>query len=99
MVGETAHRSGVTGDRPIDQTAAGQALQKVLLTAVDAGLATSLISQPIEVSAARDQLRRLLGRSGYPQNVIRFGYGTPGHPAPRRDVAEFLPQPAATDDV
>jgi hypothetical protein len=82
---------GVPGDRPLHQTAAGQALQKVLLTAVDAGLATSLLSQPIEVPAAREQLRRSLGRSGYPQIAIRFGYGIPGHPAPRRDVADFLP--------
>ena len=81
---------GVSGDRPLDQTVSGQALQKVLLTAVDAGLATSMISQPIEVPAARDQLRRSLGRSGWPQIVVRFGYGTPGHPSPRRDVAEVI---------
>jgi hypothetical protein len=81
---------GVSGDRPLDQTAAGQALQKVLLTAVDAGLTTSMISQPIEVPAARDQLRRSLGRSGWPQIAVRFGYGTPGHPSPRRDVTEVI---------
>jgi len=82
---------GVAGDRAIDQIAAGQALQRTLLTATDAGLHTSMISQPIEVPAARDQLRRSLGRTGYPQIAIRFGYGTPGHPTPRRDVAEVLP--------
>jgi hypothetical protein len=81
---------GVPGDRPLHQTTAGQALQKVLLTAVDSGLASSLLSQPIEVPAAREQLRRSLGRSGHPQIAVRFGYGTPGHPAPRRDVSEFL---------
>jgi hypothetical protein len=81
---------GTPGDRPIHQTAAGQALQKVLLTAVDAGLAASMLSQPIEVPAARDQLRRSLGRSGYPQIAIRFGYGTPGHPTRRRALSEFL---------
>jgi nitroreductase len=81
---------GVAGDQPADQTAAGQALQRVLLTATAAGLDTSMISQPIEVPAARDQLRRSLGRSGYPQIVIRFGYGTPGRPTPRRDLAEVL---------
>jgi hypothetical protein len=81
---------GVPADRPLDQIVAGQALQKVLLTAVTAGLDTSLISQPIEVPAARDQLRRSLGRSGYPQITIRFGYGTPGRPAPRRQVSEVV---------
>jgi nitroreductase len=81
---------GVAGDRPIDQTAAGQALQRVLLTAIDAGLDTSMLSQPIEVPAAREQLRRSLGRTGWPQIVIRFGYGTPGHPTPRRAVADVI---------
>jgi nitroreductase len=81
---------GGPGDRAADQVAAGQALQRVLLTATAAGLDTSMISQPIEVPAARDQLRRALGRTGYPQIAIRFGYGTPGRPTPRRDVAEVL---------
>ncbi|GAA0522396.1 hypothetical protein Ade02nite_81710 [Paractinoplanes deccanensis] len=81
---------GVAGDRPADQVLAGQALQRVLLTATAAGLDTSMISQPIEVPAAREQLRRSLGRYGWPQIVIRFGYGTPGHPTPRRDIAEVI---------
>ena len=81
---------GVAADRPADQTRAGQAMQRVLLTATAAGLDTSMISQPIEVPAAREQLRRSLGRSGSPQILLRFGYGTPGHPTPRRDVAEVL---------
>ena len=81
---------GVPGDWPVDQITAGQALQKVLLTATDAGLATSMISQPIEVPAARDQLRRSLGRTGYPQLALRIGYGTPGRPTPRRDLDDVL---------
>ncbi|MFF5288389.1 Acg family FMN-binding oxidoreductase [Paractinoplanes globisporus] len=81
---------GSPGDVAVDQTVAGQALQKVLLTAVASGLDTSMISQPIEVPAAREQLRRALGRTGYPQIVVRFGYGTPGHPTPRRDVADAV---------
>ncbi|WP_084599560.1 Acg family FMN-binding oxidoreductase [Actinoplanes subtropicus] len=81
---------GVAGDRPADQIRAGQAMQKVLLAATAAGLDTSMISQPIEVPAARDQLRRALGRAGSPQILLRFGYGTPGHPTQRRDVADVL---------
>ena len=82
---------GVPGDWPVDQITAGQALQKVLLTATDAGLATSMISQPIEVPAARDQLRRSLGRTGYPQLALRLGYGTPpGRPTSRRAVGEVV---------
>ncbi|RSM49317.1 nitroreductase [Actinoplanes sp. ATCC 53533] len=81
---------GAAGDRQIDQIIAGQALQKVLLTAADAGLATSMISQPIEVPAARDQLRRSLGRSGPPQIALRIGFGSPGRPTPRRDVEDVI---------
>jgi nitroreductase len=81
---------GAAGDLPVDQIVAGQAMQRVLLTAVAAGLDTSMISQPIEVPAAREQLRRSLGRTGFPQIVVRFGYGTPGDPTPRRDLAEVL---------
>jgi nitroreductase len=88
---------GVTGDGPVDQITAGQALQKVLLTATDAGLSTSMISQPIEVPAAREQLRRSLSRLGCPQLAVRIGYGTPGPAAPRRNVADVLLLPRERD--
>jgi nitroreductase len=81
---------GTAWDRPLDQLVAGQALQRVLLTATDAGLACSMISQPIEVPAARDQLRRALGRSGPPQMAVRIGYGQPGRPTFRRAVDEVI---------
>jgi nitroreductase len=81
---------GSAGDQPADQIVAGQALQRLLLTATDAGLASSMISQPIEVPAARDQLRRSLGRPGMPQMAVRIGYGEPGRPTPRRDPADVL---------
>jgi len=84
----------VPGDSRIDQIVAGQALQKVLLTATDAGLAASMLSQPIEVPAARDQLRRSLGRAGIPQLAVRLGYGQPSHPSPRRDLDDVLLPPA-----
>jgi nitroreductase len=83
---------GSTGDTAADQINAGQALQRVLLTAADAGLATSMISQPIEVSGAREQLSRSLGgRAGTPQMTLRIGYGQPGRPTARRDLAQVIP--------
>jgi nitroreductase len=81
---------GSTGDHPVDQISAGQGLQRVLLTATNGGLSTSMISQPIEVPSAREQLRRSLGRSGTPQMAIRIGYGQPGSPTPRRDLDDVL---------
>ncbi|MGA5298811.1 Acg family FMN-binding oxidoreductase [Nucisporomicrobium flavum] len=81
---------GTPADRPVDQLAAGQALQRVLLTATDAGLASSMMSQPIEVPAAREHLRRSLRRSGVPQIALRLGFGQPGRPTPRRAVEDVL---------
>jgi nitroreductase len=81
---------GTVGDLPADQITAGQALQRVLLTATDAGLSSSLISQPIEVRTARDQLARSLGRRGVPQMAVRIGYGDPAPSAPRRSVEDVL---------
>lgn len=82
---------GSNGDTATDQVNAGQALQRVLLTVTDAGLAASMISQPIEVTGAREQLSRSLGsRFGTPQMALRVGYGQPGTPTPRRDPAQTI---------
>ncbi|GLZ58298.1 nitroreductase [Micromonospora sp. NBRC 107095] len=84
---------GSAGNTAVDQVIAGQALQRLLLTATDAGLSVSMLSQPIEVPSAREQLRLSLGRLGTPQMVLRIGYGQPGRPTPRRDVDEVLDLP------
>ncbi|MEH1012972.1 nitroreductase [Micromonospora sp. CPCC 206060] len=81
---------GSPSDATADQIAAGQALQRVLLTATDAGLSVSMLSQPIEVPGAREQLRLALGRYGTPQMVMRIGYGQPGGPTPRRSPGEVI---------
>ncbi|MEV0397923.1 Acg family FMN-binding oxidoreductase [Polymorphospora rubra] len=82
---------GSPRDTAADQIAAGEALQRVLLTATDAGLAVSMLSQPIEVPGAREQLRLALGgRVGVPQMVLRVGYGQPGWPTPRRRPDEVV---------
>ncbi|HLV58200.1 MAG TPA: nitroreductase [Natronosporangium sp.] len=81
---------GTVADTPADQVHAGEILQRVLLTATDDGLAASMISQPVEVETAREQLRLALGRSGPPQMVLRIGYGVPGAPTPRRPVDEVI---------
>ncbi|MGC5022993.1 Acg family FMN-binding oxidoreductase [Micromonospora sp. DT47] len=84
---------GSAGNTATDQLVAGQALQRVLLTATDAGLSVSMLSQPIEVPGAREQLRLSLGRFGTPQMVMRIGYGQPGVATPRRTVDEVLDLP------
>ncbi|MFV2104356.1 Acg family FMN-binding oxidoreductase [Micromonospora sp. LOL_024] len=84
---------GSAGNTAVDQVVAGQALQRMLLTATDAGLSVSMLSQPIEVPSARERLRMSLGRFGTPQMVMRIGYGQPGGPAPRRPLDEVLDLP------
>jgi nitroreductase len=81
---------GSNGDSPLDDLVAGQALQSVLLTATCAGLATSLISQPIGVARIREQLRIGLRRYGTPHMLLRTGYGVPGSPTPRRPIADVM---------
>ncbi|WP_433274650.1 Acg family FMN-binding oxidoreductase [Actinosynnema sp. CS-041913] len=82
-------------DGPLDQLQAGQALQRVLLTATTLGLSASVMSQPIEVGPVRDRLRRTLGGMVVPQAVLRIGFGSPVPPAPRRPVDDLLMEPAA----
>lgn len=64
------------GDRPADWVRAGQAMQRVLLTASSYGAAAALHSQPVELPWLREFLRTLLGDGGYPQLVLRLGLVT-----------------------
>ncbi|MBW4718421.1 nitroreductase family protein [Saccharothrix sp. SC076] len=75
---------------PLAEVQAGQALQRLLLTATSLGLSASFMSQPIEVRQVRDELRRLLGGSVVPQALLRVGYGSPVPPTPRRAVRDLL---------
>ncbi|SDP38170.1 Nitroreductase [Nakamurella panacisegetis] len=77
-------------DLPLAQLNAGQAMQRVLLTATAGGLASSFMSQVIEVPSARAELRGLLGGALWPQTVLRLGYGSPAPPTPRRRLDEVL---------
>lgn len=67
---------GTDTDHQAGQVHAGMALYRVLLTATADGLAASMLSQPIELPERRRELRAALRRtSGWPQMVLRFGYG------------------------
>jgi hypothetical protein len=73
-----------------DWIAAGQAMQRVLLTATAAGLRASFLNQPIEISSMRLQLARALALEGNPQLLLRFGYGPNAAPTPRRPLMDVL---------
>jgi hypothetical protein len=81
-----------------DHLQAGQAMQRVLLTATVIGLATSFLSQPVEVPLTRAGLRALLAAPGHPQTVLRIGYGHPAGLTPRRPVSAVATFPV-TDEV
>lgn len=81
---------GTLNDAPRDHLTAGQALQAVLLTATDHGLAVSLFSQPVDVAATRDVLREVVQPIGYPQILLRIGYATRYPTSPRRPVANVI---------
>ena len=68
---------------------AGQALQRVLLTATGRGIAASPLTQPLETSDAW-LVRDPRSEHEEPQMILRLGYGLPVPPTPRRPVKDVL---------
>lgn len=60
-------------DRPVDWVGAGQALQRILLTAGSYGVAAALHSQPLELGWLRESIRTQLTDGAYPHLILRFG--------------------------
>lgn len=81
---------GTDHDAPKDWLVAGQALARALLRAQVDGVSASFLNQPIEVEEFRLRLQTLVGRLGFPQILLRLGYGEPIKPSPRRPVADVL---------
>ncbi|WP_254897344.1 hypothetical protein [Amycolatopsis sp. Hca4] len=77
-------------DGPVAWLHAGQALQRVLLTATLAGLDAGFWSAPVEVGSARRELRALSGGAVWPQALLALGRGRAATPSARRDLAEVL---------
>ncbi len=74
---------------------AGEAADAVLLAATGMGLATTPLSQPLDVSGTRDWIaEHLVGSGVFPQLVIRIGWADPQAPAlpptPRRSIDHVL---------
>ncbi|MFC8419824.1 Acg family FMN-binding oxidoreductase [Streptomyces sp. NPDC057236] len=78
------------GDGPADWLKAGQALERVLLEATLADLATSLTSHALEDRALRLLARDPASGAGQVQMVLRLGYGPRGPATPRRPVPDVL---------
>ena len=80
-------------DEPTDWLTAGQALERVLLTAAARDLQASYVNQPVEVAALRKQLTDLIGE-GFPQVIFRVGYPARHEGTPRRHMQDVLFQDA-----
>ncbi|MGE0311717.1 MAG: nitroreductase family protein [Lautropia sp.] len=82
---------GTDGDGPEHWLLAGQALERVLLTACSDGLQASFLNQPIVVPALRERLHRLLGTRGRAQLLLRLGQPLgESHASARRPLAEVV---------
>lgn len=81
---------GTDADSLSDWLSAGQALARVLLRARRDGVWASFLNQPVEVPELRPRLRDLFGRKGFPQMLMRMGYGQDVRPTPRRTPGEVL---------
>jgi hypothetical protein len=77
-------------DRPADWVNAGQALQRVLLTAGANGAAVALHSQPLELSWLREFIRSNLSDGAFPHLVLRVGMVTQVAISVRREPADVL---------
>ena len=78
------------GDGPRQWLRAGQALQRVLLTATVHSLSAQPLTQPLEVSTLRQAIGRP-DRDTFAHVLLRLGYGPPvGAVAPRRTIEDVL---------
>src|SRR6056297_284138 len=81
---------GTGSNHEPDWLRAGQALERVLLTATRAGLQASYLNQPVQVPSLRAELADVTSLR-FPQIILRLGYpDTALDPAPRRPVDEVL---------
>jgi nitroreductase len=82
------------GDEPGDWLRAGQALQRVLLTATARSLSASFLYQPIELRDMRGDAATSWPWRENPQIIIRLGYGSEPARTLRRPLQDILTRSA-----
>lgn len=85
---------GTPGDDRISWLQAGAAAERVLLRAALEGVDGSFLNQVVDLPGYRLRLRQELRLIGYPQLVLRLGYGHGWPVTPRRSVDEVTVSPA-----
>ncbi|MEU0504292.1 NAD(P)H nitroreductase [Nocardia sp. NPDC005998] len=93
---------GTTADDRLARLCAGEAVSAMLLTATNIGLATCLVTEPLEIPELRKKIRvGVLDNTTHAQAVIRIGWLPTGlaalPPAPRRAVEDVLDPFDATE--
>ena len=86
---------GTVDDDEMARLRAGEATSLVLLTATVMGLASCLITEPLEIPETRAAVQAdVFGADGYPQVLLRIGWAPvnadPLPSTPRRDVSEVV---------
>ncbi len=81
---------GTDEDDPCSWLRAGEAMQRMLLVAHRFGLSASFLNQPLELPDFRQRFSALTGRTGYPQLIMRLGYGQVTRATPRRALEDVL---------
>jgi len=81
------------GDGPEQRLRAGEAYLRVSVEAERLGLASSAMTQAVDLSGVRERFRTLMGWADHPQMVLRLGY-PPAEPptdqTPRRPLSAVL---------
>ncbi|MFI9402940.1 Acg family FMN-binding oxidoreductase [Nocardia sp. NPDC052316] len=86
---------GTAGDDRLSRLRAGEALSAVLLTATNVGLATCVLTEPLEIPELRRDVRiGAFDDNAFPQGIIRIGWAPTGAAplpvTPRRAVEDVL---------
>jgi nitroreductase len=86
---------GTRDDDDVAQLRAGEATSLVLLTCTVLGLASCPITEPLEISEIREEVRTdVFGDSGYPQMLLRIGWAPvnaePLPATPRRPLSDVV---------
>ena len=81
---------GTPADDPLSWLRAGEALERLWLTATEQGYVASLFTQVIEVPYLRDRLRSELSLGMYPHVLLRVGKAPMTSSSMRRGLADVL---------
>ncbi|MGC1131444.1 MAG: nitroreductase family protein [Nitrososphaeraceae archaeon] len=83
---------GTRSDEPMDWLKTGMVLSRMLLAAQSENVWSSFLNQPIEVPELRPKVQELVKveGKGFPQIMLRMGYGKEIKPTPRRPVEDVL---------